>query len=444
MRLSCFFHLLAGVIVLHATSAHAQDASAQAEDFQLHGQTTYIWQTKPAFSAAYSGPNSLTADAARSYSFTATAFLGWRVWQGGELYFNPEAAQGVTFSDLHGLGGYVNGEMARTSGPHLSVYRARLFWRQTWGTGGGRETLESGPNQLGGSVDKDRWTLTVGNMSVTDLFDDNAYAHDPRSQFLNWSNVTYGAYDFVADARGYTWGAVLERKWGDWTVRAGRFLGPETPNGQPLDWHFNQHYGDQVEIEREHTVFGQDRPGRLHLLAYRNRAVLSRWRDASAQGAASGQAPDINAVRTRAQVKYGVGVAAEQTISKNIGLFARAMWSDGRTETEAYTEIDRSLSVGTLIKGGAWGRAQDTVGLALAQNGLSGAHRRYLAAGGLGLFVGDGALRYQTEQIAEAFYNASVDRRVQLALNWQHIRNPGYNAARGPVNVWSIRLHAEF
>jgi len=438
--------LLAGAALLPTGAAHAQDsAPAPAEEnFNFYGQATYIWQKKPAFRAAYTGENSLLPQAEKSYTFTTTAFIGWRPWAGGELYFNPEAAQGVALSGLHGLGGYVNGEMARTSGPNLKLYRARLFLRQTWGTGGGRETLESGPNQLAGSVDKDRWTLTAGNLAVTDVFDNNAYSHDPRTQFLNWANVTYGAYDFVADSRGYSWGAVLERKWGDWTVRAGRFLGPVVANGQPLDWHFNKHYGDQIEVEREHTVFGADRPGTLHLLAFRNRGVLARYRDALAWGAATGQPPDINAVRTNAQVKYGVGVAAEQTLSPSVGLFARAMWTDGRTETEAYTEIDDSLNLGVLIKGGAWGRAQDTVGLALAQNRLSKGHRRYLAAGGMGFFIGDGALSYRPEQIAEVFYNATVCKGVQLALNWQHIRNPGYNRVRGPVNVWSIRLHAEF
>ena len=235
--------LLAGAALLPTGAAHAQDGAPAAaeENFNVYGQATYIWQKKPAFRAAYTGENSLLPQAEKSYTFTTTAFIGWRPWAGGELYFNPEAAQGVALSGLHGLGGYVNGEMARTSGPNLKLYRARLFLRQTWGTGGGRETLESGPNQLAGSVDKDRWTLTAGNLAVTDVFDNNAYSHDPRTQFLNWANVTYGAYDFVADSRGYSWGAVLERKWGDWTVRAGRFLGPVVANGQPLDWHFNKH-----------------------------------------------------------------------------------------------------------------------------------------------------------------------------------------------------------
>lgn len=325
----------------------------ETEDWNAKFQATYVWQDKQSFSAAYSGPNSLTTDKERSYSFTATAALGFRPWAGGEFYFNPEAAQGVPLSNLTGLGGFTNGESAPTAGPTLKLYRARLFMRQTWGMGGEQEAVESGANQLAGMVDKRRWVLTAGNLSVLDVFDGNAYSHDPRTQFLNWSLMTHGAYDYAADARGYSWGVALEWYHDDWVVRAGRFIQPKEPNQQTLDPHIFQHYGDQIEVEHAHVI--GDQPGKMRVLAFRNRARMSRFQDALDLAASTGGTPDINAVRTGEQVKYGFGLNLEQALSSDVGLFARASWADGGTETYAFTEIDRSVSGGVLVKGTSWG-----------------------------------------------------------------------------------------
>ena len=420
-------------------------ASAQSPEFESWNakfQSTYVWQGKRPFAAPYSGPNSLTTGKEKSYSFTATGALGFRPWPGAEFYFDPEAAQGVPLSNLTGFGGFTNGEIARTSGPNLTVYRARAFLRQTWGLGGETEMLSSDANQLAGAVDKRRLVLTAGNLSVTDLFDDNVYSHDPRTQFLNWALVTHGAYDFAADARGYTWGAAIEYLGDGWAVRAGRFIQPKEPNGQALDRRIFRHYGDQIEIERSHLV--GNLPGKIRLLAYRNRAVMSSFSDALALAGTTGDTPDINAVRTGERSKKGAGINLEQAVTQDTGVFARAMWADGKTETYAYTEIDRSISAGALAKGTAWGRAKDTLGVALARNGLSKVHRDYLAAGGLGFFIGDGRLTYRPEMIVEAFYNVNIVNETSVAFDWQHIRNPAYNADRGPANVFGVRLHTEF
>ena len=284
--------------------------------------------------------------------------------------------------------------------------------------------------------------LTVGNLSILDLFDDNTYNHDARTQFLNWSLMTHGAYDYAADARGYSTGFALEYFHDHWALRAGRFMQPRQPNQLPLDYALFRHYGDQAEIEHAHTLGGQQ--GRLRLLAYRNVAKMSRFQDAIDLGDATAATPDINLVRSSRQSRHGFGVNVEQAISGDAGLFGRAMWSDGKTETYAFTEIDVSASAGALVKGGAWGRAGDTVGIALARNGLSSERRNYLAAGGLGFFIGDGRLNYRPESIVEAFYSVAVTRSTWITFDWQHIRNPAYNADRGPVNVGSVRLHAEF
>lgn len=417
-------------------------AEATEEDWNAKFQSTYVWQKDAAFHSPYASTNSLTAEAHKSYSFTATAAFGARLWSGAEIYLDPEVAQGVAFSNLTGLGGFTNGELARTSGANPTFYRARLFLRQTWGLGGGREEVESDANQLAGTVDKHRVVFKAGNMAVSDIFDDNLYNHDPRTQFMNWAIMTHGAYDYAADSRGYSWGAVIEYFHDDWAVRASRFIVPKEPNQLKLDSKLLQHYGDQVEIEHAHELSGQ--PGKLRLLAFHTRAKMSQYDDAVDLGAQTAAVPDINLVRKSNQSKYGLGLNLEQAINENIGIFMRSMWADGRTETYAFTEIDRSLSGGTLIKGTIWHRPDDTVGVAFAVNALSKPHRDYLAAGGLGFFLGDGKLNYKPENIIEAFYSLKLSKLVWLTADYQHIDNPGYNSDRGPVNFGGLRLHTEF
>jgi len=438
----------AAMVVAMAVASPAHADEGAEEGWSVHGQATHVWQLKSVMAAPYSGTNSLGGPRELSHSFTATLALAWRPWSGTELYANPEVAAGVPLSNLTGLGGFSNGEMARSTGPTLKLYRARLFGRQTWNLAGddgqasASEAVESDFNQLAGQVAKRRIVLTVGNLSVADLFDDNAYSHDPRSQFLNWSLMSMGAYDFAADARGYSSGVALEWFHDDWALRAGRFALPREPNQQALDPKLLQHFGDQVELEHSHRIGGQ--AGKLRLLVFHDRTVLARFDDALALARRTGGVPDITLVRTRVQDKWGYGLGLEQQIAPHIGLFARWSAADGQTETDAFTEIDRSLSGGLLLDGAAWQRAGDSLGLGLARNQLSAARRNYLAAGGISFFIGDGALRYRPEQVMEAFYNLQLVKGVTLSLNGQRIVNPGYNADRGPANFIATRLHAEF
>jgi len=429
---------VAGILAL-AQVGYAQDVP---EETSAKFQATYVWQRKSPFDAPYTGPRSLSPDREKSYSLTATAALGIRTWRGGEVYFDPEVTQGVPLSGLTGLGGFTNGEIARTSGPSPTFYRARLFARQTWVFGGESEKAESDANQLAGSVDRRRLVSTVGNLSVLDIFDHNSFSHDPRTQFLNWSLMAHGAYDFAADARGYSWGFALEFLYDDWRSRAGRFIQPKEPNQLALDPRIFKHYGDQIEIERAHALAG--RPGKLRFLVFRNVARMARYQDALDLAAQTGGAPDINAVRTVERVKRGFGFNFEQEISPSVGLFGRASRADGQTETYAFTEIDQSLSGGVSLKGGTFGRPQDTLGIAFVRNSLSAEHRDYLAAGGLGFFLGDGALRYRPESILEAYYSLNVAKDTSFSADFQRISNPGYNADRGPATVISARLHYGF
>jgi high affinity Mn2+ porin len=433
--------LVATTSALLAAPARAQDAAA-AETAGAKFQATYVWQGQPAFAAPYSGPNSLDPARGHSYSFSGTAFLGLRPWHGGELYVNPEVVQGIPLSRLLGLGGLTNGENQKSSGPNPVPYLARVFLRQTWDLGGTTDAVESAPNQLAGSVASRRVVLTAGKLSVIDVFDRNDVAADPRTRFLNWALLTYGAYDYAADARGYTWGAALEWIHDDWALRGGRFLVPVQPNGLALDWAAARHFGDQLELEHDHMLAGQ--PGKLRLLVFRNRARMSRYTDALALATSTGATPDINAVRSGEQTKRGIGLALEQRAGADVSVFARLGRADGRTETYSFAEIDTSVSAGAVIRGTGWRRGDDTVGIAFARNGLSSAHRQYLAAGGLGAFIGDGALAYRSEQIVEAYYSLAAMKNAFVTLDWQHIVHPAYNADRGPVNVGSVRLHVEF
>jgi hypothetical protein len=415
--------------------------SADGEAYGAKVQATYVWQRKYPFGAAYTGTNSLIPDIEKSYSFTATAALGARTWKGGEIYVDPEVAQGVPLSHLTGLGGFTNGEIARTSGPDPTLYLARAFVRQTWGLGGDREAVESDANQLAGAVDRRRLVLTAGKLSIPDLFDDNVYSHDPRTQFLNWSLMTHGAWDFAADARGYSWGVALEYFDDGWVLRGARFLMPKQSNGLALNPRIFYSFGDQIELERSHTIAGQ--PGKLRLLAYRNQADMGGYRDSIANAAAAGSTPDLATSRQR-RVKYGFGVNLEQSVSSSAGLFARASWNNGEAEEFAFTEIDRSISAGMLFKGASWNRASDTFGIAVVKNDISGPHRDYLSAGGLGFFIGDGRLSYRSEAILETFYSVGIVKDFWISADFQRIFDPAYNSDRGPVSVASARLHYGF
>jgi len=419
----------------------SDDNAAADERWNAHFQSTYIWQQKEAFDAAYSGPNSLTTKREDSYSFTTTGYFGVRLWQGGELYADPEVSRGRPLSNLTGLGGFTNGEMARTSGSEFKLYRARLYLHQTWNLGSDAQTIEDGPNQLATTIKHDRISLTIGNISMLDVFDPCSYSHDPRTGFLNWALITYGPYDFASDARGYTWAAIAELYKHAWAIRVGRAMLPKQPNQLELDTRMFQHYGDQLEIEHDHKWSGQN--GAVRVLAYHDRAVMSRYVDAISLAQATRTTPDINAVRTGIQDKFGIGLSMEQSVGDSSGVFARAMWADGQSETEAYATIDRSVAAGVVLHGGSWHRAQDSTGFAYGLNGLSAEDRHYLAAGGVGFFVGDGRLRYGAEQIGEMYYNLYILKGLSIAADLQHITNPAYNRDRGPVTLIAMRLHAE-
>lgn len=435
--------LLASCLLALAISP-ALFAEETTEDWQARFQSTYIWQKSSGFPAAYSGQNSLSDQRESGYTFTATAFLGARPWRGGEVYVNVEVGQGAPLSGLTGLGGFSNGEATKVSGRQLKGYLQRLFLRQTWNLGGESEYVASDFNRMAGFVDKNRFVLTVGNFATLDVFDGNAYAKDPRTQFLNWSNMAYTAFDYAADARGFGWGFAGEWYQDDWVFRFGRMTGPKEPNGEALDYRIFRHFGDQIELEHSHSIAEQ--PGKIRLLAWRDRAVLATWQDASAWYVShpNSDPQAIFYVRNNPQAKYGYGINIEQAVTDNLGLFMRAMRADGRSETYAFTEADGSFSTGLALKGASWGRADDTFGLSWTRNTISSDRRNYLTLGAISYFIGDGGLNYHPESIVETYYSLKLFRGLWLSADYQYITNPAYNADRGPANIGSLRVHAEF
>jgi high affinity Mn2+ porin len=422
-------------------AAGEQTALPDSDAWNVHAQTTILPQGYPSFRSPYEGTNSLPGRGQIQTTWTTTAFLGVRLWDGGEFYFNPELAQGFGVNGTMGLASFPNGEAQKAGAEYPRIRPQRYYLKQTFGLGGEQEDVADGPNQLSGKRDIDRITLIVGRFAVGDFFDGNAYAKDPRADFMNWAMWSSAAYDFPADLPGYTRGAVVELNRKDWAVRAGYFQVPNAPNTDVLVFKTG---GTVVEFEERHTVF--DQPGKLRLGAFANSGNTGNYREALAIVAAD-PTLDINAVMTGIQhtnLKYGFYANLEQQIAKDVGLFARASWNDGQNQILSFTDIDRSLSGGLSIKGSYWGRPNDTIGIGGAINGLSAANRDFLAAGGLGLLIGDGQLNYRPERVLETYYAYSLNKNVTLTADYQLITNPAYNADRGPVSIFSGRLHGEF
>ena len=461
-----FKHLLnaaAATVLLLGLSAVRAAEGDEDDRWNAYAQATYIRNVHPAFAAAYTNlngsPNSLLPIKDRSWSATATGFFGVKPWAGGELFVVPEMIAQAAFSDLSGLGGSVqNAELEKTGFSTPIFYTARLFLRQTWNLGGETTHVASAPMQLAKSVADRRFVFTAGNLAIIDIFDRNAYAGDIRQQFLSMNFATYTSYDFGADARGYSWGIAGEYYHDQWALRAGRFLVPKLPNVLDLNHQFFKYYADQVELERSHRLLG--RPGKVQLLAYRNVAYMGRWDDAIAAlaadpsknaanctayhyGSSNAAAPDLCWVRGR-RTKGGVGISVEQSIADDVGMNLRAMKSDGRTEVDAFESADSSAALALLVRGARWGRALDSIGLGYAQNWISAAHASYLGMGGVDAFIGDGRIRNAPERAFEIFYNLALTKWFWLTLDYQQVRNPAYNADRGPVDIYGFRLHVEF
>ena len=413
------------------------------KNLSIHAQTTQIVQANAPFPASTSGVDSLYSGFQARETFSVTGFLGYKTPVGTELYYNPEPFQGFGLSNTHGLAAFPNLEAQKAGSDFPHYNTSRLFLRQIWGLGGEQEDLPDSPNQVAESVDVKRVTLTFGKFSVPDIFDANTYSHDGRVGFMNWALNDAGAFDFSADQRGYTYGSVLELNNKDWAVRAGYFLLPDVQNSPNFDTRIGRRGQSLVEGQHGYTLFSQS--GIIRLTGWESQCYCGSFaatltNPTLIDPATDGGVPDIAATR-KTRSEFGFIGNVEHTVNSDLGLFARLSYQSGQTEITSWTDIDESVSVGAVLKGTAWNRPKDTIGIAGVVNGLSGNYQKFLSIGGLGINLGDGTLNYRPESIVETYYLIGLSDVAALTFDYQFIANPGYNYVRGPVSIGAVRLH---
>lgn len=417
----------------------AQDTVKQ-ERYSFHFQQTVITQYKPPFTAAYSGQNSLSPLTETQTSITSTFFGAMRLWKGAEVFFNPELSGGSGLSKTTGIAGFPNGETFRVNSVAPAVYIARLYLKQTFEWGTDRDTIDADGNVLGGTRSKRYFSIAAGKYGMADFFDGNNFSHDPRSQFMNWALMDNGAWDYPANTRGYVLGLYTELGQPTWTLRFSFTMNVTQANSSIWDAKIAKANTQTVEYEKRYTIDGQK--GTLRILGFLNNGKFGNYDQAIAQNP---KAPNVDSTQAYGRHKYGFGINTDQYLTKDFGVFAKASWNDGHTQTWFFTEIDRSITFGGELKGSQWNRPDDEVALAFIGDGLSGPHRNYLADGGYGFIIGDGKLNYAPEMIAEIYYKINAyQKKLFLTPDYQFIVNPAYNKDRGPVNVFSLRAHVEF
>jgi high affinity Mn2+ porin len=441
--LKIFLLLLNTFVLLIFTQAESTNDSIVNNRWNFHFQNTEIYQYHPAFYAKYSGVNSLNNQQENTLSTTTTMFLGLKLWNGAEVYYNPEMSGGSGFSQTRGIAAFPNGEVYRVSDMSPKLYTARLYFKQVFALSNDYQKVDDDLNQLATKLPSSYISLTAGKFSIMDFFDDNSFSHDPRNQFYNWALMGNAAWDYPADTRGYTSGFVVELVKPQWALRFSSVMVPTTANGAVMDGKILHAKSEALEFEHKYNIASQT--GVIRLMSFFTQARMGNYKDAIQWGISNNEAPVIDSTNVVGRIKYGFGINIEHNLNDNVGLFLRASWNDGQNETWAFTEIDRAISLGMQLKGDIWSRKNDKIGLALLANGLSKEHEDYLKAGGYGFIIGDGNLNYQPEMIAELYYSLRVkDYPFWLSPDYQFIVNPAYNRDRGPVNVFGIRAHVEF
>lgn len=431
---------------------HSGNHHDKAELYSVHGQTTNVVQAYPKFRADYSGENSFPPGGKANVGSTTNAFLGVRLWEGGAAYFNPEIDWGYGLNNSVGAANYVDAAVAKVGAGAPYMRFQRYFLRQIIGLGGERmldpdqgsrnEVLESTQNQISGKVDRDRLIITLGKFAVGDVFDDNIYAHDPTTGFLNFAFNTMGAFDYAADSWGYTYGFATEWKQNWWTLRAGVFQLSEVPNGEVIEPVLFRQYMAVTELEARYELLGK--AGAIKFLLYGDNGVLSKSQDSIDYAFLTGDFPPrVDSVRRRG-MKTGGGINVKQDLSEHTGFFLRASIADGRYEIVDYTDIDRCLAFGWVGHGALWGRDHDEIGAGLAFSGLHGSKADFFKYGGLSVYIGDGALTYGGEKNLETYYKLGLSKNLDVTLDYQLLVNPAHNMARGPINIFGLRFRGAF
>ena len=439
------FLLLPLLILSVFCELHAQDPLLKDSGWNFHFQFTGIIQYNPAFRSPYAGENSFQSKSARAYSVTTTAYIGRKLWSGAGIYFNPEMAGGEGLSSTLGIAGFPNGETFRIGAPQPVVYVARIFLRQQINLDCKHfDTIPEGINQIREIVSQKRITISAGKFGMADFFDQNEVSHDPRTDFMNWSLMNNGAYDYAANTRGYTGGIVIEYYTPGWEFRAGTALMPVEANGPILNFNWAKSNSETVEIQKNYTLHAL--PGAARLLFYYNTSKAPAYQQVIDEDK-NGSDTSLNVV-TGTQYggkKYGLGISVQQALSSKLNGFFRLGWNDGKTATWAFTEVDNSASIGFRYFGIGRGRQADNIGLAFVSNGISSVHEEFLNIGGYGFIIGDGKLpHYMRENIVELFYQVKVFEQLYATLDYQFVANPAYNHDRGPVSLLAARVHVNF
>jgi high affinity Mn2+ porin len=410
------------------------------QNWAIHFDAAEVIQGQPGFHSPYQGSQSLSPDDNLRQTSDVDLFFAARIWPGGEIYFNPEYYQGFGLGQTHGLAAFSNSQAYKAGKFRGDFNITRIFFRQIWGFGGEQEQFEADALQLAEKVDVSRLTLQIGRFSVVDVFDNNAFAHDPRGDFLNWAAVDALAFDYAADALGFEEGISLELNQKTWAARWGIFTIPHIPNVNGTDGHFNKAWQQVAELEGRYTLWGH--PGKVRFLGYLESAAMGSYR-AAVENFPAGT-PDMVATR-RYRFTYGLVLNVEQEITKDLGAFLRIGFRDPNYEVYQFADVSKSLEVGLSLKGTAWRRPNDTVGLAEMLGGLGHAQREFFNDGGLGILIGDGKLpHYGLENVVETYYNAEVFKGVNLTFDYQLAFNPAYNRDRGSFNIFSARLRFKF
>ncbi len=439
MRRTLIQTVFAGLLCAAGLWAQADSEPApETERWNLYWQATSIGQYHGNFPAAYQGANSLDSTPERDVSLTTTFFLGFRLGQNTQVYFDPEIAGGRGFSGVTGLANFSNGELPRVASATPKPYIARLYISHDFAFGSETEATESGENQLAGTRPLRRYTVTVGRFTVTDFFDNNRYSHDPRTQFMGWGVMYNGAWDYPADTRGYTWGWVHELHLKQWSWRYASAAEPTQANGGRFDRRLLRDRGDMGEGEYRFAV--KKHPGAVRLLGFLLHTHSGNYGDALRMSGT----PDVEQTRKFGTLKYGWGLNFDQELLKDVGVFGRLGWNDGQTQSYAFTAIDRLATGGVSVTGTRWSRPFDTAATEITTSGLSAVHASYLARGGLDFLIGDGRLNYGRETIWESYYNARLLPGFFAGLDLQHVTNPAFNRDRGPLWIVSLRLHLEY
>ncbi len=427
-------------------------ASALEQNWNWHVQNTDIVQGDPGFPAKYSGPHSLNSEGEVQETVTLDLYAGVRLWRGAEAHADFLMWQGFGLSKTFGVEGFPNGDGYKAGTEIPNIMFARLFIRQTIGLGGEQADVPDDPLTLAGKQDISRLTFTLGRFSPLDICDNNTYAHDPHTQFMNWAMMANLPWDYGQDTVGYTTGFAVELNQPKWALRYGFCQMPQDKNGftgddQFVKWPHDGAYGPfllswamMAEFERRYSINAH--PGAIRFLAWLDEANFASYQAAIPILQADGVGADISAARAY-RYKYGIGLNWEQEVAKNVGLFSRLGWNDGQEETWTYTDADWSASLGASVKGAAWHRPNDTFGLAGIVSGASRDNQKFLEAGGLDILDGDGALSYGPEKVLETYYSFQIWKTIYATLDYQFVTNPAFNRDRGPVSVFGARLHWE-